>query len=300
VTLAAVRPALREIPLALIDEPALPSRSKMDDAKMDELIADMRANGFTSAMVLAIVGERFEVIAGHRRWHAAHRAGIVAVPALVYPSKDPSLRRIQHGENKRREDLNPADEAIWFQQLYDEHPEDGTDGVAAQVGESRAYVEGRLLLFQGCGDVFQALADGKIGIGVAQELNRCDNDVYRRSLLDQAIRHGATKAIVSGWIAEYKRTIAPAIADVDLAHPATSAGPASLPDYFTCRLCDSTENPAYMRPVNMHDYCIKAQLEPALRWLRNRGDFVEWPRTLDAARELAARLIERFPELVPE
>lgn len=299
-TLSAIRPQLREIPIGLIDEPALASRTQMDDAKMDDLVASIRSIGFVSVLVVVQVGGRYEVVAGHRRRIAAGRAGIVAVPCLVYPSKDDAVEAIQHAENKHREDLNPADESIWFAQLLEKHPEGGTDGVAARVGETRAYVEGRLALLSGCEMTFNALAAGRIGIGVAQELNRCSNPQYRAMLLDQAIRNGATKSIVSGWIAEWKQTIEPAMRDVDLSAAPPSNGTSTPYEFFTCGACDLKTNPANMRPLQFHDYCIESQLKPALEFFHRRSDYVRVPRTIDEARELAAQLVERFPELVPE
>lgn len=299
-TLAAVRPEMRQIPIALIDEPLLPSRSSMDETKMDELVASMRTIGFISILVVVMVGERYEVVAGHRRRIAAGRAGIAAVPCLVYATTSLALTAVQHAENKNREELSAADEAIWFQQLFDLHPDEGTDGVAARVGESRSYVEGRLALFQGDERVFAALADGKINIGVAQELNRCSHEMYRRSLLDQALHSHPTRTTVASWIADWKRTMEPALRDIPSNGTPVTTGIAILNDYFTCHLCSSKDNPANMRPVNVHDYCIQAILTPALKAWGARSDAIEFPRTLRDAHALIDRLIERFPEIVPD
>lgn len=296
-TLATVRPELRLLPLAAIDEPLLPSRSKMNDTKMDELVASMRSIGFISVLVVVMVGERYEVVAGHRRRIAAGLAGIAAVPCLVYPSKADAVEAAQHAENKYREDLNAADEAIWFVQLLEKYPEDGTDGVAARVGESRNYVEGRIALIQGDDRVFEALAADRINIGVAQELNKCGDELWRRNLLDQALHSHPTRATVASWIADWKRTMEPALRDVARDGAVGIAPTPVLSDYFTCHLCDLKENPANMRPVNMHDYCIRAVLEPALTLFRSRRDVLEMPRTLDAARELVSELLDRFPAL---
>jgi ParB family chromosome partitioning protein len=300
VSLASVRPELRQIPIAFIDKPELPSRTTMDDEKMAELVGSMRTIGFISILVVVQVGERYEVVAGHRRSIAAGLAGIAIVPCLVYPSKDDAVEAVQHAENKHREDLNAADEAIWFQQLFDKYPDEGTDGVAARVSESRAYVEGRLALFQGDELIFEALAAGRITIGVAQQLNRCPHEMYRRSLLDQALHSHATVATVSSWIADYKRTMEPALRDVPGNGAPVTTGIAIQTDYFTCQLCSSKDNPANMRPVNVHDYCIQAVLVPALALWNGRGDAVQFPRTLREAHALIDRLIERFPEIVPD
>lgn len=296
-SLAGVQPELLRVPHALIDEPLLPSRVDMNDQKMDELVADMRANGFTSAVVLVRKGDRYETIAGHRRWHAAKRAGIAFLNALVYPTHTEYLESIQFGENEHHEPLSPADEAVWYFQLLEKRPDEGTDGLAARLKVPRDRVERRLNLLGGDEAIFAALKAGRINVGVAEQLNRCEHQMYRRSLLDQALHAHPTVATVTSWIADWKRTMEPALRDVPSDGVVGVSGPPVLNDYFTCHLCDQKENPANMRPVNIHDYCIKAVLEPALKLFKGRRDYVAYPRTLDDARELVSDLIDRFPAL---
>src|SRR5436190_23573460 len=91
----------------------------MDDEKMQELVNSIRKFGIIQRLILARVGDRYEVVAGHRRYLAATRAGLVAVPADVYPSKEAALEGVKHAENRFREDLSPAEEAAYFQELLD-------------------------------------------------------------------------------------------------------------------------------------------------------------------------------------
>ncbi len=79
-TLAATPREFKMLPVALIDAPALPSRSSMDETLMDELVANIHANGLIQPISVARVGTRFEVIAGHRRRLACERAGLVVIP----------------------------------------------------------------------------------------------------------------------------------------------------------------------------------------------------------------------------
>lgn len=296
-SLAGVQPELMRVAHALVDEPELPSRDEMDERKMDELVADMRANGFTSAVVLFRKGDRFGTVAGHRRWHAAKRAGIAFMNALVYPSELDELESVQFGENEHHEPLTPTAEAIWYSQLFDKRPEEGTDGLAARLKVPRDRVERRLNLLLGDPDVFAALKAGQIRVGVAEHLNQCTREDYRRMLLDNAVRNGATVATVSGWISEWKHTMEPALANVPVSGGASVTTGIALPDYFTCRLCASKEHPANMRPVNIHDYCIQAVLEPALKLFTRKSDYVLAPRSVDEARALIEELFERFPML---
>jgi ParB/RepB/Spo0J family partition protein len=297
VSLAGVKRELREIPLGLIDEPALPSRSTMNEQKMDALVASMRADGFTSAMQLVRVGDRFEVISGHRRWHAARRAGIVAVNAIVYPEKTPDLVALQFGENEYSEDLSPTDEAIWFAEQLEREPELGTDGLAARIRVPRDRVERRLALLGGDEEVFRAVEEEWIGVGVAEQLNKVTQQEFRRNFLNDAKRNGATVAIAAGWVAEWKRTLEPATRGVFGASAPAVASPPRIDPYFTCKACASTEHPEHMRPLQVHEYCYQAMVEPALKFWRHKSDYVELPRTDAEALALIDALIDRFPSI---
>jgi ParB/RepB/Spo0J family partition protein len=286
-----------QVPLGLVDAPVLPSRTEMDEQRMDELTASVREHGILQPLVFARKGERFEVVAGHRRSIAAGRAGLVAVPAIVYPAMDVALEAIKFAENRHREELNPADEAIYLAELLERDCGGDVDRLCAQLGEKRTYVENRLLLFSGDPRVFERLQQGKITIGVAQQLNRCTDDTYRRFLLHQAIEGGATVAVVTGWIADWKRNLHPGINDVVAVSTSAPAPIADSTAYFTCRACGGTDNVPNMRPVNFHDYCIPATLTPALEQHARRGDVFRYPRTQDEATELIAELVDRFPGL---
>jgi ParB/RepB/Spo0J family partition protein len=260
-----------EVSIDLIDEPQLPSRSEMDDQKLEELAESIRANGLLQPIVVGRVGERFEVIAGHRRRIACARAGLRAVPCIVYPSKDISAIVIQAHENARREDLNPADEALWFMELLEQHCGGDVDQLCALVGEKLAYVDNRIALFRGDTEVFAALKRGDIGIGVAQELNKWTDERYRRHYLDLAVRGGATRTVVAGWYAEWKQMFAQ-----QPEHPLSGqASIASMPDTsgspFTCIVCQKNDNVHLIRQVDVHQHCKMAILDPLLASARGES-----------------------------
>jgi ParB/RepB/Spo0J family partition protein len=296
--LAAAAPDYLEIPLALIDEPTLATRSKMDETKMDELVDSLRAIGQLQPIGVKVNGPRFRIMYGHRRRVAAERAGMVALRCLVYPSDDLFAFARQFEENYQREAITPTDEATLFAELLEQHCGGDTDRVAALVRRSRPYVEGRLLLFQGDPDVFAALDAGHITIGVAHELNKCDELAHRRMLLKDAIDGGATVAMVRGWVSEYFRVHKPAGANTDFSASTYTPGPVPQTNYFTCAICRGTENVAAMQPVNLHTYCREASFDKMLALWERRHEFVRHPRTLDEARALIDELSERFPELL--
>jgi ParB/RepB/Spo0J family partition protein len=288
-----------DVPVGLIDEPRLASRAIMDDTGLDELATNVARNGIISPLSVGRIGDRFEVVAGHRRLLAARRAGLVAVPCIVYASIDSAHEALKFAENRYREDLNPADEAIWFSELLERDCGGDVDRLCEQLGVKRTYAEQRLLLFQGDRQVFEALQLSKIGIGVAHELNKCTEEPHRRMLLHQAIVGGATRAVVTGWIADWERMQRYV---TGASSPPSDAAPVVHSpdlDFFQCYVCKGREDIHAMRPINVHSYCIPATLNKALEQYARRGDVLLYPRTDDEARDLIADLIARFPSLVP-
>lgn len=264
-----VKPEPRDVPIGLIDEPINPARMSMSEDKLDELCQSIRKLGIIQRLSLARVGDRYEVIAGHRRYLAATRIGLAAVPADVYPSKDAALEGIKHAENRFREEMSAAEEAVYFDELLNGPAGGDVDRVCDIVGERRAYVEDRLLLLQGSRDVFDALAEKKIKIGVAQEINKVTDDRVRRALLHDAMVGGATVAIVRGWVMDWKRSAD--MGSVPLPAPDAPSTPGPVPEtnYFTCACCLRTDNVHLMQPINVHTHCKMAILDPLLEAYRN-------------------------------
>lgn len=182
----------------VLDDPQHAARTTMDDERMDTLVASIRAVGVLEPLLVRPVdGERFEVVAGHRRLRAARIAELAEVPCIDLES-DELVDAARIHENVEREDLSPADEAIYYAELYERRGED-VDAVAELVRVPRARIEQRLNLLRGDKHVFAALAAGKISIGVAEELGRFVEEDDRLMHLDYATRTGATVASVRQW-----------------------------------------------------------------------------------------------------
>jgi len=252
----------KELPIHLVDAPALPARTQMDEDKLRELAESIKAIGLQQPMIVARTGERYQIIAGHRRRVACELAGQVTAPCIVYPSLEVALEAIKYAENRFREDLNAADEALYFSELLETQCGNDTNRLVDLVHESRAYVEGRLLLFQGHSDVFEALRAESISIGAAHELNKCHDDVMRHYFLSNAIRDGASITIVRGWMQQWTRSLVPSSGKPGITAVDATAAPVPQTNYFTCYVCGKDHDVHLMTPINVHGYCRKAILDP--------------------------------------
>ena len=188
----------RLVAVAELVEPEHAARTTMDDSKMDSLVESIREMGILEPLlVLPKDNGSFEVVAGHRRLKAARIAGLGEAPCIIVADAE-EADAIKIHENLEREDLSPADESIYYAELFDKLGED-TEVVAARVKRSRDHIEGRLNLLRGDKHVFDALAKGKISIGVAVEMNKMTLEGDRLYHLDYCIRTGASVAVARQW-----------------------------------------------------------------------------------------------------
>lgn len=253
-----------DVRVELIDDPELPSRATMDDEQLEQLAASIRDVGLIEPMILFAVGDRFQVIAGHRRLIACKRAGLEYAPCVVYPERPAQQRLIQAHENARREALNPAEEALWFAELLDVDCDGDIDKLAGIVGETVNYIDGRLSLVRGDERVFDALKRGTIKLGAAHELNKCEDAYYRKYFLDCAERSGANVTTIAGWILDWKKGQAPAPPQQPQTEPDAPGMNAAPHDPFTCYVCRKANNVHLIRQINVHEHCKLAILDPML------------------------------------
>lgn len=145
-------------------------RSQMDQASLATLADSIKAQGIMQPiLVRQIVGERYEIIAGERRWRASKLAGLHEVPVLVRDIPDESALAMALIENIQREDLNPLEEAAGIKRLIDEFAM--THQTAADaVGRSRTAVTNLLRLLNLTAPVQAMLMRSEIDMGHARAL----------------------------------------------------------------------------------------------------------------------------------
>ena len=168
-------------------------RSYVDDARLQELAQSIRANGIIQPIVVRNVGDRFQIIAGERRWRAAKLAGLLRVPVVVRdvaPGQEQSLLEMALIENIQREDLNPIEEALAYRRLADEFHLTQED-IATAVGKDRASVANFQRLLKLPDEVRSEVASSRLSMGHARALlsladeadqRRIARDVIARSL----------------------------------------------------------------------------------------------------------------------
>jgi ParB family chromosome partitioning protein len=158
-------------------------RGQVDDGRLAELTQSIKSNGVIQPIVVRRIGDRFQIIAGERRWRAARRAGLTRVPVVVREvasGHERSLLEMALIENIQRENLNPIDEALAYRRLNAEF-ELTQDAIAEAVGKDRATVANLLRLLKLPADIRKDVAAGTLSMGHARALLAIPGEADQRS-----------------------------------------------------------------------------------------------------------------------
>lgn len=161
---------LRHLPVEFIQRGKYQPRRDMNQEALEELANSIRAQGVMQPIVVRPIGvDKYEIIAGERRWRASQLAGLDKVPVVVREVPDEAAIAMALIENIQREDLNPMEEAIALSRLQREF-ELTHQQIADAVGKSRATVTNLLRLMSLRDDVQKLLEHGDIEMGHARAL----------------------------------------------------------------------------------------------------------------------------------
>jgi ParB family chromosome partitioning protein len=188
---AAVAPAPpRGVPLEvdldrIVPNPRQP-RLQMDQVTLDELAQSIRANGIIQPILVRRAGDRFEIIAGERRWRAAQLAGLLRAPVIIRELADDRLLQVALIENIQRENLNPIDEATAYRRLLDECAMT-QEALAEAVGKDRASIANHLRLLRLPAEVQQQVSGGRLSMGHARALVALENPLTVKKAADDVV-----------------------------------------------------------------------------------------------------------------
>jgi ParB family chromosome partitioning protein len=182
---------LRQIGLARIQPGKYQPRQVMDEDRLAELAASIKAQGVIQPIVVRPIGaQRFEIIAGERRWRAAQLAGLTEIPAIVRDAADQAVVAMALIENIQREELSPLEEAQALQRLIIEFKLTHQQ-VADAIGRSRAAVSNLLRLQELPPEIKRLLEQRKLEMGHARALLTLEPKLAL-GLARQAAEHGWT------------------------------------------------------------------------------------------------------------
>lgn len=176
---------VRVIPIDRIEPNPDQPRMVFDEGALHELAASIREHGVLQPILVRPLGDnRFQLIAGERRWRATREASLTTIPALVEDIDDDTALEISIIENLQREDLSPLEEATMFDRMVREHGY-SIRKLAEKLGKDKGYLENRLRLANAPEEIRELVSLRKDTVSHAYELLKVQDPKKRRRLAAQ-------------------------------------------------------------------------------------------------------------------
>ncbi len=188
----------RRVPIEFLKANPRNPRRTFSDAELDELSSSIKQHGVIQPIVVRPVKgatDRFEIIAGERRWRASQRAGLHDVPIVTVEVTDSAALEIAIIENVQRSDLNAMEEAQGYHALATEYKH-SADDIAKLVGKSRSHVANMMRLTRLPDQVQAYIAEGKLSAGHARALiNLPDPAAAAKRIVEEGLNVRQTEAL---------------------------------------------------------------------------------------------------------
>jgi ParB family chromosome partitioning protein len=192
--------AVRQVPLDLLEPNPFQPRTSIDPTALEELTQSIRLRGVLQPLLVRPrpgTADRYQIVAGERRWRAAGAAGLHEVPALVHEMTDTEAAAVALVENLQRQDLNAMDEAEGYDRLMTQF-EFTQEALGQAVGKSRSHVANTLRLLNLPVAVKEALRKGEISAGHARALlTHPSPETALREVIDRQLSVRQTEAMAT-------------------------------------------------------------------------------------------------------
>lgn len=195
-------------------------RKSFSEEKIEELAKSIREHGIIQPIVVRKKGEGYEIVAGERRWRAARKAELSAVPCIIRELSDEQNMLFAIIENMQREDLNPVEEAEGLNQMTVRFGMT-QEQISKSVGKSRPYIANSLRLLKLPAYIKEEMAAGNLSAAHGRTLITVENEAVRRALCERIIKEGLsvreTEKLVSEQGKAKKKKAAAKVKNPDVA-----------------------------------------------------------------------------------
>jgi ParB family transcriptional regulator, chromosome partitioning protein len=178
-----------EVDIDLIRPNPQQPRAFFEEAKLEELAQSIRANGLVQPIVLRRSGDRYEIVAGERRWRAAQRAGLRKMPAVVREVSDDKLLELALIENIQRQELNPIEEGQAYRNLI-ENIGLTQEELAERVGKDRTLIATSMRLLKLPERIQELIINGTLSAGHGRALLLASDPQIQLDVANEAVEKG--------------------------------------------------------------------------------------------------------------
>jgi len=215
-------PGLEQVALDLIDPNPFQPRRAFSEDSLKELAGSIRATGLVQPVLLRKLDARYQLIAGERRWRAAHLAGLAAIPAVVRPITDEQALEQALTENLLREDLNPIEVAHAYQSLQDKFKL-SHELIAERLGVSRTAVTNTVRLLRLPQEIQDLITRGDLTAGHARAIVALGTPEAQLHAARHILKGNLSVRQAEQWVAERDKKASPVQAGA-------KASPTAQPD----------------------------------------------------------------------
>jgi ParB family transcriptional regulator, chromosome partitioning protein len=199
--------APQQLDIDLVDPSPYQPRTHFREEALEELARSIKASGIIQPLVVRPIGNRYQLIAGERRWRAAQRAGLHQVSVIVRNVSDELALEMTLVENIQREDLNPMEAARAFERLMAEFHLT-QEAVAERTGKERATVANAIRLLKLESTIQEWIEEGKLSAGHGRALLAVGDPQLRMRYAQRAARGGLTVRQIERLAARRTRSAA--------------------------------------------------------------------------------------------
>jgi len=226
---------IAQVDLALIDEPKAIARMEIDQGPVSELAQSISEIGLLQPIILRADGQRYEIIAGHRRFLAHKSLGLTSIKALIKNMSDQDAIIARATENLSRVDLTPMEEAAIYADLINVHKM-SFEQIGQKMGRTAGTIKRRMDLLKMPPSLQQAVHKGQVSMSAAEELWPIANPTDLEYYLLFAIENGCTKEVAREWCKQWRdsqrRSEIPGVEGGGATSPFEPR-----PVYISCDLC---------------------------------------------------------------
>ena len=231
----------RLIRLSELLEPDVPMRTLVSADTLQELGESIKALGVLEPLIVTPQGEKYEIVAGHRRYLAAQAVGLSEIPCVISQMSSEQKTIVRFAENHGREEADALAQGVALTDLRNKLGI-SVEELGKKLGVSTAYIYSRLATLDYPLALMEALGSKSITLSVAKELSKVTDNQYMSYLLNHAITDGATASTVAGWVLDWQRIAGfkPPPEKIDGAVLSEKDTSALLAHHPNCDFCAST------------------------------------------------------------
>lgn len=195
---------IRDLSLDLIDEPRGIIRLDIDTEDLDDLAKSISEIGLLQPILVAIDGDRYELVFGHRRYLASKQLGLSNIKAIIRTMTKEEIGIARATENISRADLTPLEEAATYKNLLEEYGMP-LEQVARKMGKSAGTIKRRMDILKMPPQLQKAVHKKSISISVAEQLWSISDQVALDYYLTFALDGGCTKEVAKSWAQDWRK-----------------------------------------------------------------------------------------------